>query len=173
MNETLQYPIGRVQLVTYSEAAKESCLRAIQSLPLQLDQAIENLNDSHLHAPYRSGGWSPNQIIHHLADSHMNAFIRFKLALVERHPTVTPYDQNSWAETVDVETVPCNVSITLIHALHRRWYTLLKPCTKEDFERTFFHPEQNRDIALWEVLQYYAWHGKHHATQILHGKEKN
>ena len=172
MNTDLQYPIGRVQLVEYSEAAKDNCLKSIRALPLQLDHAIENLNDTHLHSPYREGGWTPNQIIHHLADSHMNAFIRFKLALNEDHPTVKPYDQNVWAETIDVKNVPCNVSVTLIHALHRRWDALLEPLVKEDYCKTFFHPEQNRDIELWEVLQYYAWHGKHHATQITQFKEK-
>ena len=172
MNTDLQYPIGRVQLLDYSEAAKNNCLKAIQGLPIQLDYAIENLNDTHLHTPYREGGWTPNQIIHHLADSHMNAFIRFKLALNEDHPTVKPYDQNVWAETIDVKNVPCNISVTLIHALHRRWDALLEPLVKEDYCKTFFHPEQNRDIELWEVLQYYSWHGKHHATQIIQFKER-
>jgi hypothetical protein len=172
MNIDQQYPIGRVQLVEYSESAKINCLKAIQALPLHLDYAIENLNDTHLHTPYRDGGWTPNQIIHHLADSHMNAFIRFKLALCEEHPTVKPYDQNVWVETVDVKNVPCNISVTLIHALHRRWEALLEPLIHKDYLKTFFHPEQNRDIELWEVLQYYAWHGKHHATQIIQFKER-
>ncbi len=170
MNTVLQYPIGRVQLLEYSDIVKDNCLKAIQGLPIQLDYAVENLNDTHLHTPYRDGGWTPNQIIHHLADSHMNAFIRFKLALHEEHPTVKPYDQNVWAETIDVKNVPCNVSITLIHALHRRWEVLLQPLTKEDFMRSFYHPEQARDIKLWEVLQYYAWHGKHHAAQVSNCK---
>ena len=172
MNEDLQYPIGRVQLIDYSETAKDNCLRAMQALPLQLDYVIQDLNDTHLQTPYREGGWTPNQIIHHLADSHMNAFFRFKLALLENNPTITPYDQNQWAETIDVQNIPCNVSITLIHALHRRWDALLQSCTENDFKRTFFHPEQNRDIQLWEIVQYYAWHGKHHATQIVNFKEK-
>ena len=170
MNIDLQYPIGRVQLLEYSDIVKDNCLKAIQGLPIQLDYAVENLNDTHLHTPYRDGGWTPNQIIHHLADSHMNAFIRFKLALHEEHPTVKPYDQNVWAETTDVKNVPCNVSITLIHALHRRWEALMQPLTKEDFMRSFYHPEQARDIKLWEVLQYYAWHGKHHAAQVSNCK---
>lgn len=166
----LQYPIGRAQLIEYSDSSKDNCLRAIRALPIQLDLAVENLNDTHLHTPYRVGGWTPNQIIHHLADSHMNAFIRFKLALNEEHPTIKPYDQNVWAETIDVKNVPCNVSITLIHALHRRWDALLQPLTQDDFMRSFYHPEQARDIQLWEVLQYYAWHGEHHATQIANMK---
>jgi uncharacterized damage-inducible protein DinB len=170
MNTVLQYPIGRVQLLEYSDIVKDNCLKAIQGLPIQLDYAVENLNDTHLHTPYRDGGWTPNQIIHHLADSHMNAFIRFKLALHEEHPTVKPYDQNVWAETIDVKNVPCNVSITLIHALHRRWEALLQPLTKEDFMRSFYHPEQAREVKLWEVLQYYAWHGKHHAAQVSNCK---
>lgn len=172
MKPDLQYPIGRVELIEYNEVVKDNCLKAIQTLPLQLDYAIQDLNDTHLHTPYRDGGWTPNQIIHHLADSHMNAFIRFKLALNENHPSVTPYNQNVWAETIDVQQVPCNISITLIHALHRRWEILLQSCKKEDFMKTFYHPEQKRDIQLWEVLQYYAWHGKHHATQIMNFKSR-
>ena len=173
MNHDLQYPIGKFQLTDYSEAVKDNCLKAIQTLPLQLDYAIQDLNDTHLHMPYRDGGWTPNQILHHLADSHMNAFIRFKLALLENNPTITPYNQNQWSETIDVINIPCNVSITLIHALHRRWDALLQPCTEKDFMRTFYHPEQKRDIQLWEVLQYYAWHGKHHATQIMNFKSRS
>ena len=161
-----QYPIGRVSYGDFTAAAKEVCVRAIRDLPVQLDHALENLNEAHLHEPYRVNGWTPNQIIHHLADSHMNAFIRFKLALYEENPTVKPYDQNVWAEAHDVSCVPCNVSITLLHALHRRWVILLEPLGELDLMRCFYHPEQEKDVPLWEVLQYYAWHGKHHATQI-------
>ena len=117
-------------------------------------------------------GWSARQIIHHLADSHMNAFIRFKLGLTEEHPTIKPYDQNKWAETVDVKNVPVNNSITLLHALHRRWHALLITLNESDFMRTVYHPEQQKDISLWQLLQIYAWHGKHHATQVIQFKER-
>ena len=172
MNNTLQYPIGKVQYVEYTENSKETCLNHILSLPAMLDFAIENLNEEHLHTPYREGGWSPNQIVHHLADSHMHAFIRFKLGLTENCPTIKPYDQNKWAETVDVKSVPVNVSITLLHALHRRWHTLLQQLTESDFTRTIYHPEQQKEISLWNILQIYSWHGKHHATQIIQLKER-
>lgn len=172
MTEELRYPIGRVQFVDYTEKAKDDCIQAILNMPTLLDVAVENLNDTHLHTPYREEGWTPNQIIHHLADSHMNAFIRFKLGLTEDKPTIKPYNQNSWATTADVEKVPVNNSITLLHALHRRWYALLITLEEKDFLRTIYHPEQQREISLWNLLQIYAWHGKHHATQIIQLKER-
>lgn len=172
MKESLQYPIGRVQYGEYSEKKKAECFSEIQTLPTMLEFAVENLNEDHLHTPYREGGWSPNQIIHHLADSHMNAFIRFKLGLTEDRPTIKPYDQNKWAETIDVKNVPVNVSITLLHALHRRWYALLNTLTENDFQRVIYHPEQQKDISLWNLLLVYAWHGKHHANQIIRLKER-
>lgn len=172
MTDTLRYPIGKVVFVAYSEKAKNDCVAAILAMPPMLDFAVENLNDDHLHSPYREEGWTPNQIIHHLADSHMNAFIRFKLGLTEEHPTIKPYDQNKWAETIDVKNVPVNNSITLLHALHRRWHALLITLNEQDFMRTVYHPEQQRDISLWQLLQIYAWHGKHHATQIIQLKER-
>lgn len=172
MTEELRYPIGRVQFVAYTEKAKDDCIQAILNMPTLLDVAVENLNDTHLHTPYREEGWTPNQIIHHLADSHMNAFIRFKLGLTEDKPTIKPYNQNSWATTADVEKVPVNNSITLLHALHRRWYALLITLEEKDFLRTIYHPEQQREISLWNLLQIYAWHGKHHATQIIQLKER-
>ena len=172
MIDTLRYPTGKVAFVEYSEKAKNDCVAAILAMPPLLDFAVENLNDDHLHTPYREEGWTPNQIFHHLADSHMNAFIRFKLGLTEEHPTIKPYDQNKWAETIDVKNVPVNNSITLLHALHRRWHALLVTLNEQDFMRTVYHPEQQRDISLWQLLQIYAWHGKHHATQIIQLKER-
>ena len=106
MSDALKYPIGKVNFVEYSEKIKNDCVAAILAMPPMLDFAVENLNDDQLHRPYREEGWTPSQIIHHLADSHMNAFIRFKLGLTEEHPTIKPYDQNKWAETVDVKNVP-------------------------------------------------------------------
>ena len=172
MTDTLRYPIGRVAFVEYNEKAKNDCVAAILAMPPMLDFAVENLNDDQLHMPYREEGWTPNQIIHHLADSHMNAFIRFKLGLTEEHPTIKPYDQNKWADTLDVKNVPVNNSITLLHALHRRWHALLITLNESDFMRTIYHPEQQRDISLWQLLQIYAWHGEHHATQIIQFKER-
>jgi hypothetical protein len=172
MTVDLRYPIGRYQLVEYSAAEKESRLADILFLPRLLEFALLNLDEHQLNTPYREEGWTINQVVHHVADSHMNAFIRFKLGLTEDTPTIKPYIQDKWGETSDVLHVPVNYSITLIHSLHHRWYELLKSMTDEDWQRTLFHPEQKREITLWEMLLIYAWHGKHHAAHITNLREQ-
>ena len=168
---TPQYPIGKIPFVEYSEKEKEARLSDILFLPRMLEFAVLNLNDDQLQTPYREGGWTVNQLVHHVADSHMNAFIRCKLALTEDNPTIKPYDQDAWVTREDVSHVPVNISITLLHALHHRWYELLKPLTEEDWKRTVYHPEQKREISLWNLLLIYAWHGKHHASHITNLRE--
>ena len=171
MEQDIRYPIGRVQFVEYSESVRQGCINDIIALPTMLEAAVQGLNEQQLHRPYREGGWTPNQIVHHLADSHMNAFIRFKLALTEEQPTIKPYNEKTWADTVDVADMPINISITLLHALHRRWHKLLASLTQEDLSRTLYHPEQDRTLTLWHMLLIYAWHGKHHTTQIINNYE--
>ena len=151
MTTDIRYPIGKYQVVDFSSLEKEARLAEILFLPRLLEFAVLNLDESQLHVPYREGGWSINQIVHHVADSHMNAFIRFKLGLTEENPTIKPYIQDKWGELPDVLHVPVNISITLLHALHHRWYELLKSMTDEDWQRTLFHPEQQRKITLWEM----------------------
>jgi hypothetical protein len=172
MTVDLRYPIGRYQLVEYSSAEKESRLADILFLPRLLEFSLLNLDEPQLNTPYREEGWTINQVVHHVADSHMNAFIRFKLGLTEENPIIKPYIQQKWAETPDVLNVPVNFSITLIHSLHHRWYELLKSMTDEDWQRTLYHPEQKREITLWEMLLIYAWHGKHHAAHITNLREQ-
>lgn len=172
MTTDLRYPIGRYQLVEYSSTEKESRLADILFLPRLLEFSVLNLDEPQLNTPYREEGWTINQVVHHVADSHMNAFIRFKLGLTEENPTIKPYIQQKWAETPDVQNVPVNFSITLIHSLHHRWYELLKSMTDEDWQRTLYHPEQKREITLWEMLLIYAWHGKHHAAHITNLREQ-
>jgi uncharacterized damage-inducible protein DinB len=159
-------------MVPFSQEEKEARLADILFLPRMLEYAVLNLNDDQIQTPYREGGWTVNQVIHHVADSHMNAFIRFKLGLTEDNPTIKPYIQNEWGETADVTEVPVNLSITLLHALHHRWYELLKSITDEQWERTIYHPEQERKITLWELLLIYAWHGKHHAAHVTNLREQ-
>lgn len=173
MSEDLKFPIGKVQLTEFSEKEKEERISDILFLPRMLEYAVLNLNDDQLHTPYREGGWTITQVVHHVADSHMNAFIRFKLGLTEDNPTIKPYIQNKWGETPDVLKVPVNISITLLHSLHHRWYELLKSMQTEDWTKTIYHPEQQRQISLWELLLIYAWHGKHHAAHITGLRERN
>ena len=172
MNVDIRYPIGKFQLVDFSAAEKESKLADILFLPRLLEFAILNLNEEHMHVPYREGGWTINQIIHHVADSHMNAFIRFKLGLTEENPTIKTYNQDAWVNLNDTKIVPINVSITLVHALHARWAALLNGISSADLERTVFHPEQKKEITLWHMLGLYAWHGKHHVKHITALRER-
>lgn len=172
MSTDPRYPIGRYQTVDFSVADKEARLADILFLPKLLEFALLNLDEAQLETPYRDGGWTINQVIHHVADSHMNAFIRFKLALTEENPTIKPYLQDRWVETDDVKNVPLNVSITLLHALHQRWYELLKSMSDADFQRTLYHPEQQKNITLWQMLLIYSWHGKHHAAHVTNLREE-
>lgn len=160
-------PIGKYHAPdVYMPEMQNDWISAIEALPSWLDPCIENLDKEQLEMPYRPGGWSSRQIIHHLADSHMNGYIRLKLALTEDNPVIKPYDQDRWAILPDVEIEPLNISITLLHALHRRWGTLLRNLREEDWERTYFHPEYEQTVAIWEMADNYAWHGRHHMEQI-------
>lgn len=171
--EALRYPIGRYaapKRFDADEAAKHIVI--IEALPRWMDIIIENLDAAQLETPYRPGGWTMVQTIHHLADSHMNAFMRLKLALTEEHPTIKPYAEARWAETPEIEEVPVNVSITLLHALHRRWTALLRALKPEDWQRSYYHPEQARDFPIWDMTAMYAWHSRHHMEHLRGLKER-
>lgn len=166
--EKHSYPIGRlVPAENYTEKSIEPWINSIRSIPLLLDYCIENLDEAQLNTPYRLGGWTIVQVIHHIADSHMNAYIRFKLALTEDKPVIKPYEEQLWAELPDVFDVPVNVSITMVHALHRRWTSLMMAMTDEDWTREYYHPAAKEYVPLWQAANTYSWHGKHHAEQIL------
>jgi uncharacterized damage-inducible protein DinB len=171
MEKDPKYPIGKYEAQPFSESQKKNWIVDIQFLPNELEQAIENLDEAQLHTPYRDGGWTVHQLVHHIADSHMNSFIRFKLALTEDNPTIKPYDENAWSEMADVQKEPINVSITLLYALHKRWLTLLQNMSDADFEKTLFNPQRRGQLTLWEMLGIYAWHGKHHVAHIKTLKE--
>lgn len=165
--ESLKYPIGRFEAPEkYEPEMQEAWIAAIEVLPRWLDLCIENLDAAQLDTVYRPGGWTVNQVIHHIADSHMNAYIRLKLALTEDSPVIKPYREELWAELPDVKAVPVNISITLLHALHRRWGQTLRNMQPEDWERNYYHPEQERYVPLWEMTDMYAWHGRHHMEQV-------
>jgi hypothetical protein len=171
--ETLRYPIGRFSAMPELDATSiKPYISQIEGLPLWLDYSIENLDAAQLATAYRPGGWTVAQVIHHVADSHMNAYVRFKLALTEEAPIIKPYDEGAWAEMPDVEATPVNVSITLAHALHRRWADAARRLDDVQWKRTFFHPEQGRAIPLWEMTAMYAWHGRHHVEHIRGLRER-
>jgi hypothetical protein len=175
----LRYPIGKADDQTFFEAAqndpkaKASAIDAIKHLPELMEIAIQNLDADQLNTPYRPEGWTINQVVHHVADSHMNAYIRFKLGLTEVNPTIKPYDEAKWAEMQDTSNVPLYVSITLLHALHRRWVEVLQHIEDEEWSNTVYHPESKKTISLWELLGTYEWHGKHHLAHIISLKERN
>jgi hypothetical protein len=171
--EMLAYPIGRFEIPAgYDEASLNQWISKIEASPKWYDYSIENLDEEQLNTPYRPGGWTIIQVIHHVADSHMNGYTRFKLALTEQSPEIKPYDEKLWANLPDVSDVPVNVSITLIHALHRRWASLMRHMKPEDWERTYFHPESQRSIPLWEAAASYSWHSKHHFEHIFRLRER-
>lgn len=176
--ESLQYPIGREEdqehfTTEYSGALKSLLMLDIRMLPAWLEAGIQNLDAYQLETPYRPDGWTVNQLIHHVADSHMNAYTRFKCGLTEENPTIKTYNQDAWAALPDSQLVPMNLSLTLLHVLHNRWYVLMQNCTKEQWERTVYHPEKKKEISLWELLKTYAWHSRHHAAHITSLRERN
>ncbi len=165
--DDLRYPIGQFEPKPFSEDLKEEWLADIRFLPQAIENSIANLDEAQLHTPYRDGGWTVHQLVHHVADSHMNAYCRFKLGLTETTPTIRPYEEKRWAETADVSNLPVNVPITLLHALHLKLYELLKTIPANDLQqRTVFHPEQKKELTLWGLMGLYAWHGRHHTAHI-------
>ena len=171
--EALCYPIGRYTPPAAFDAAQiPAWLSALEALPRWLEVLMENLDAAQLDTPYRPGGWTMTQTIHHLADSHMNAFIRLKLALTEEEPTVKPYAEALWAETPEIFSMPANISITMLHALHRRWTALLRALSPEQWQRSFYHPEHKRLWPVWELTALYAWHGRHHMEQLRGLRER-
>lgn len=161
------YPIGKCKFRTeYSETVINKLIQDIRILPEHLKAISKKVNKKKkLQYRYRENGWNIEQILHHVADSHLNAYIRFKCALTENNPTIKPYDENLWTETADIQ-LPLKNSVRLVKALHAKWVSLLENMDKNDFKRTYFHPAYNRAVPLQEALALYAWHGKHHVAQI-------
>lgn len=168
----VRYPIGEYEPKPFSDKQKRAWLQDIQFLPGLLEQAIENLDERQFETPYRDGGWTVRQVVHHVSDSHLNAYCRFKLALTEDNPVIKPYDEARWAELKDVEVVPVNISITLLYALHTRWHSAIRDLINEQWQRTVFHPEHKKELTLWHLLGMYAWHGKHHVAHITSLRER-
>jgi len=170
MNDTLAYPIGRwVAPTSLSPSEREAVITRIAALPATFRAAAESLSAARLEAPYRPGGWTARQVIHHVPDSHLNAYVRFKLALSEQEPTIRPYDQEGWARLADTARTPIGVSLDLLDALHARWVVLLRALEANDWSRRFHHPEtgvQRLDL----VAHHYAWHGEHHAGHLTAGR---
>ena len=170
--EDLRYPIGKYQPQPFSAKQLEEWLIDIKFLPQHLENAILNLDEQQLATAYRPEGWTVRQVVHHVADSHMNAYIRFKLGLTENNPTIKPYDEVAWANMKDTANIPINVSLTLLHAMHTRWIAVLNNIKEEEWNRTVVHPEHGREMSLWYLLGLYAWHGRHHTAHVTSLRER-
>ena len=162
-----RYPIGKFEKpdVITSDLISE-WVSVIDAFPENLNNEIRNLSEVQLDTPYRKGGWTIRQVVHHCADSHMNAFCRIKLAITEDHPIIKPYFEEKWAELADSKSVPIDASISIINGLHLRWTILLNSLTPNELQRSFIHPEHGRKIEIAEAVGMYAWHCKHHLAHI-------
>lgn len=168
--ELLKYPVGKFEApVVIKESDLTTWSKIIFEFPEKLHHEVKNLTTSELSWRYRPEGWTIHQVVHHCADSHMNAFIRFKLALTEKEPVVPGYQQNEWAQLADVEKSPISHSIDILHGLHARWSQLLKTMNSADFERSYLHQEYNKKFSLKVVTGLYAWHCGHHLAHIKQG----
>ena len=169
----LRYPLGRFDFdAPVDEADYPKLIAAIAETPVSLRSAVAGLTRDQLETRYRPAGWTVKQVVHHVPDSHLNAYTRFKLALTEDEPTIKPYDEAAWAELADSRKVPIEVSLDLLDALHLRWAALLRSMDADDFNRGLRHPEHGRIITLKQMLGLYAWHGRHHVAHITSLKKR-
>ena len=165
--DALRYPIGRFRLEGPITAdGRRAWIEDVAKAPMALRAAVHGLSSTRLSTPYRPDGWTVRQVVHHVLDSHVNANVRFKLALTEKEPVIRPYDEHGWASLRDTDSVPLDVPLRLLEAVHARWVGLLRSLTVEEYRRTFRHPEHGRAIPLDEALAMYAWHGRHHVAHI-------
>ncbi|SFS42585.1 YfiT family bacillithiol transferase [Paenibacillus sp. 453mf] len=172
MNNDLRYPIGLEVEDTPNNDNRKIWMDNIKKLPARLQDAVADLSNEQLATPYRPEGWTINQVVHHVADSHMNSFIRFKLALTENEPAIRPYEETLWAETTDVSDVPISASLSIIEGLHSRWTALLESMSPEQYDRTFYHPGLQKSLTLGECLRLYSWHSLHHTAHITSLRER-
>jgi len=162
----LRYPIGKFAYEgSLTDDQKRLFCDQIAEAPAKLRAAVTGLSEAQLNTPYRDGGWTVRQVVHHLPESHMNSYIRFKLALTEDDPTIKPYAEDRWAQTADVKATPIEVSLTMVDSLHDRWVRLLRSLGPKEWKRTFRHPDLG-SVSLEKALALYAWHGRHHVAHI-------
>jgi hypothetical protein len=171
-DDKLRFPIGKFSPKDqYTKEEIDECIQRISSLPSRLETLVASLSEKHLDTPYRDGGWTARQVIHHIADSHMNAYIRFKWTLTEDTPTIKAYDEKLWAETPEVRLSP-QLSIDFLKALHAKWAALLKSLDQKQLMREYIHPETKKNNRLDRIVCMYAWHGDHHLGHLKIISEK-
>ncbi len=171
--ESLKYPVGHFEFEgPYTPAQRREFVELIAGTPGNLRKAVEGLSASQLDTPYRPGGWTVRQLVHHVADSHINSYVRFRLALTEETPTIKPYDEKLWAELPDARAADVETSLCLLGCLHDRWVGLMRTMTDDQWLRTIRHPERGL-INLETNAALYAWHGRHHVAHVTSLRERN
>jgi hypothetical protein len=167
-----RYPIGKFTFDGAVDAKQcKQWINEIATQPSRLREAVAGLSDAQLETPYRDGGWTVRQVVHHVPDSHINAYIRFKLSLTENNPTIKPYLEDKWAELPDSK-LPVEISLRLLETVHERWVVILNHMTETDFGKTYFHPESQKTFVLGRVVGLYAWHGNHHIAHVTELKKR-
>jgi hypothetical protein len=167
------FPIGKFTLEgAITPARRDGWIAEIADLPAQMRAALHGLSDAQFDTPYRDGGWTVRQVAHHVPDSHLNAYLRFKLALTEDNPTIKPYEEARWAELPDTAGTQVGVSLMLLEALHRRWVVLLKAMADPEWSRTYFHPGEKKSFKLEGALAMYVWHGQHHVAHVTRLRDR-
>ncbi len=170
--EDLRYPIGKFNAQdNYTPADIDRFIKRITELPVALEEAVRDLTEEQLDTPYREGGWSVRQVVHHVADSHMHAYIRTKWTLTETEPVIKAYLEKLWAETGETKSHP-HISISFLKALHAKWAVLLRSVPSADLDRFFIHPDTKRHVTLKTLMGMYAWHGEHHLAHITNLKKQ-
>lgn len=172
--ERLKYPTGKFARGTTADtpSRRAECIAVIEAFPATLRSALAGMSDERLDTPYRPGGWTVRQLVHHIADSHAQTIIRFKLALTEAQPVIKPYKEALWAEHCDARTMPLEPSLAILAGVHARWVVLMRAMQEAEWDRAFVHPEQNRAISLAEALELYVWHSGHHLAHITGLKQR-
>ena len=165
-DERLQYPIGKFSpKENYTAEEITSLINSIENLPGKVEGVFKKFSPKQLDTSYRPGGWTARQVIHHMADSHMNAYIRFKWSLTEDTPLIKAYNEKDWAETYETKQDP-GLSVDLLRSLHAKWITLLRALSKDDLQKSFVHPETGKNVRLDRLVALYAWHGEHHLGHL-------
>lgn len=172
--DQLRYPVGKFAFKADADDKEiRSWISEIEQMPVHLKNAVKGLSEAQINTPYRDGGWTVRQVVHHLADSHMNAYMRFKLALTEDKPTIKPYLEKAWAEMDDSLNLPIDISISILEPLHTRWVYMLKNIKASEFDRSVFHPESKREMSVKFLMALYAWHSRHHVAHIAELRKRN
>lgn len=165
-DEKLQYPIGKFSpQESYTKEEISNLINSIESVPGRIEETFKKFSAKQLETPYRPGGWTTRQVLHHIPDSHMNAYIRFKWTLTENTPTIKAYNEKLWAETYEIKQDPA-LSVALLKTLHAKWVTLLRSLTDDDLQKSFTHPETGKNVRLDRLIAMYAWHGEHHLGHL-------